>query len=126
MLKATNCQTITCDVCDYTLDEDDDGIYHFETTEDAFASARDAGWWATETAILCTDNFGIEHTARAAEVADEIERGDSDGKRLAEFMTWCEKTGHEIEGTSGWDADMPGQGAIEDNNVAMDATAVTK
>lgn len=99
MIKQPICVTVTCDVCDYVFDEDDDGIVHFATPEIALECVRNAGWWATETAILCNGG-DADHAPKAAEIADRIEAGDPDGQRTAEFLSWCEKTGYEIDATA--------------------------
>ena len=96
MIKQPTCFSIACDVCGYVLDEDDEGIYHFATGAMALEVARNLGWWATESAIICNDGEG-EHNEKAAEIAQEIAKVDSTGKRTSEFLTWCEKTGHVLD-----------------------------
>lgn len=113
MIKTTTCYTADCDVCDYTFEEDGDGIVHFATTERALESARDAGWWATATDILC-DGGGFEHSAKAAEIADRIAQGNADGKSITEFLAWCGKAGYEIYFEPPSFAAKPGQTAIQE------------
>jgi hypothetical protein len=109
MIKTTTCLSAACDACGYQLDEDDDGIIHFDTTEAALEYARDAGWWATDKAILCAGVDDDEHGIKVAEIADEIAKGDADGTRTDEFLKWCEKAGYDLDDEPETATAVPGQ-----------------
>lgn len=84
LLHAAARQTTTCDPTDQqtvTL-----------TPAQALEEAREAGWWATHTDILCTDH-DEEHLAKARELATAFAaRYAIDGEGWDEFLAWCPET----------------------------------
>lgn len=49
--KAHACVEIRCNVCGYVLDEDEDGIRHFDTRAEAVEMAEYVDWTATAKAV---------------------------------------------------------------------------
>lgn len=50
--KTHTCVEIHCNVCGYTLDEDDDGIRHFTSRAEAVEAAQHLGWTATPETVF--------------------------------------------------------------------------
>ena len=48
------CVELTCKGCDFTFDEDEEYVFHFESREDALTSARDFGWTVRDGETFCT------------------------------------------------------------------------
>lgn len=111
-IKTHTCKSITCDVCEYEYDEDD-GIRHFDTPAKALEEARESGWWATDTDILCTDRDD-EHLTKARELAAAFAAlYPIDGEGWDAFLAWCPEAWRrqlqELRPLPPFAAVMPGQ-----------------
>lgn len=74
--KTLTCIEISCDVCEYRLEEDHDGIEHFESIEEAIknhATGESDAWIIHPNGYaICPADFDEDHDkARAALIAEK-------------------------------------------------------
>ncbi|HEV2346420.1 MAG TPA: hypothetical protein VGS97_20140 [Actinocrinis sp.] len=93
MIKTIPMYAATCDVCSA---EYEDEFAWWADTDRALERAREGEWWATEYVVLCGAT-NPEHSAKAADIADNLIKHDTDGEAVDDFRQWCEMVGYELE-----------------------------
>lgn len=76
MFRTTTCVTIVCDLCEYVMDEDREGIEHYDDEATALKYALDRGWSRlADGRVACNSD---EHAALLA--SDAVARFETAAK----------------------------------------------
>lgn len=86
-VKHYTCIAISCDACDYTYDQDEDGQVHFDDIAEAQSMAKDVDWFIGADGIALCGEADEEHVAQARVW---IDAGKLNAEELATLGRWSE------------------------------------